>query len=160
MSLDDPRRPYPPRPMLDDDSADVLDQAVAALVALRAPMHFGDAGADLHAIVSLIAEARDRLPRTVADARDQQHTWTEIARQLRRQPAPCARSLRRPHRPKEDAPRAWLIPQFGAGGRRPARAAAPTDYRHIPELLDAITGITEIPERLPIGERRSAMLDR
>jgi len=82
MSLDDPRRPYPPRPMLDDDSADVLDQAVAALVALRAPMHFGDAGADLHAVVSLIAEARDRLPRTVADARDQQHTWTEIARQL------------------------------------------------------------------------------
>lgn len=78
----DPRRIYPPRARADDDSASVLDEAVETLTVLRSPMYSGDAGAELHALVSLIAHAKERLASVVADARDQEHTWAEIARQL------------------------------------------------------------------------------
>jgi hypothetical protein len=82
MTSLDPRPAYPTHAMVGEDSAGLLDEAVHALVILRAPMHHGDAGADLHALASLIAEANSRIPRVVADARDQLHTWTEIANQL------------------------------------------------------------------------------
>jgi hypothetical protein len=75
-------RLYPTRARTDDDSASVLDEAVETLTLLRSPMSSGDAGAELHALVSLIAHAQRRLASVVADARDQEHTWGEIARQL------------------------------------------------------------------------------
>ncbi|HVC71293.1 MAG TPA: hypothetical protein VNC61_13645 [Acidimicrobiales bacterium] len=78
----DPWRPYPTRPRTDGDSASVLDEAVETLTTLRSPLSSGDAGAELHALVSLIAHAKGRLAFVVADARDQEHTWGEIARQL------------------------------------------------------------------------------
>jgi hypothetical protein len=78
----DPRRLYPPQARAGYDSASVLDEAVDTLIALRSPLYSGDAGAELHALVSLIAHAKGRLAYIVADARDQEHTWGEIARQL------------------------------------------------------------------------------
>ena len=39
----------------------------------------GDAGATLHLIASLVAEARSRVPRAVADARDQEYSWAQVA---------------------------------------------------------------------------------
>ena len=82
MTAVDPRRRYPAHPQVGDDSARLIDDAVDALILMRAPTHHGDAAAELHALTSLIADAQARLPRVVADARDQQHTWTDIARQL------------------------------------------------------------------------------
>jgi len=82
MTIDDPRRNYPPGPVAADDTARLLDDLLDRLILLRTPMRHGDAGAELHALTSLIAEARGRLGRVVADARDQQHSWTEIAGQL------------------------------------------------------------------------------
>ena len=78
----DPRRAYPTRPVTDDHSATVLHDAVHTLTMLRAPMHEGDACAALHAVVSLIDQARAALPKLVVDARDQDHTWAEIAGEL------------------------------------------------------------------------------
>jgi hypothetical protein len=80
--LSDPRRPYPNRPIRDDCSAAVLDEAVLSLQLLRAPMLYGDAGNELHALASLRAEIDARIPGVVAAARDQYITWSTIARQL------------------------------------------------------------------------------
>ena len=78
----DPSRPYPRRPVRDEASEIVLDQALHSLQLLRAPMHYGDAGLELHALASLRAEIDARIPAVVADARDQNITWTAIAGQL------------------------------------------------------------------------------
>ena len=78
----DPRRIYQPRARADDDSACVLDEALETLTALRSPLYSGDAGAELLALVSLIAHAKGRRASVVTDTRDQEHTWGEIARQL------------------------------------------------------------------------------
>jgi len=78
----DPRRAHPDRPMTDRASAAVLEEAVVTLTLLRSPMRLGDALAELHATMSLLAEIRQRLPVVVADARDQDHNWSDIAAQL------------------------------------------------------------------------------
>ena len=80
--LDDPRQPYPKRPVRDEASELVLDQAVHSLQLLRAAMYYGDAGLELHALTSLRAEIETRIPHVVADARDQNITWTALADQL------------------------------------------------------------------------------
>jgi hypothetical protein len=80
--LNDPRRSYPNRPVRDDCSAAVLDEAVLSLQLLRAPMLYGDAGNELHALASLRAEIDARIPEVIAEARDQYITWSAIARQL------------------------------------------------------------------------------
>jgi len=82
MTAIDPRRFPPPTAVVDDDSAAVLDDAVSSLVVLRSPMMSGDALAEMHALTSLAAQIRTRIPRIVADARDQGHTWGEITGQL------------------------------------------------------------------------------
>jgi hypothetical protein len=82
MKALDPRRSCPATATIDECSASVFDEAVEKLTVLRAPMHQGDAVTQLHAMMSLVAEAKARLPRVVADARDQEHTWTAIAQQL------------------------------------------------------------------------------
>lgn len=81
--LDDSRRPYPKRPVRDEASELVVDQALQSLQLLRAPMYYGDAGLELHALVSLHAEIDARVPHVVAEARAQNITWTDIAGQLR-----------------------------------------------------------------------------
>lgn len=80
--LDDSRRPYPKRPVRDEASELVIDQALHSLQLLRAPMYYGDAGLELHALTSLRAEIDARIPHLIADARDQNITWTAIAGQL------------------------------------------------------------------------------
>ena len=82
MTATDPRRFPPPIAVVDDDFAAVLDDAVSSLVVLRSPMLLGDALAEMHALTSLAAQIRVRLPSVVADARDQGHTWGEITGQL------------------------------------------------------------------------------
>ena len=78
----EPRHPYPSRPVRDETSEIVLDQALHSLQLLRAAMYYGDAGLELHALASLRAEIDARVPHVVADARDQNITWTAIAGQL------------------------------------------------------------------------------
>ena len=78
----DPRCELPARPVRDDYSAAVVDEAVFSLTMLRSPMRWGDALAELHATTSLLAELQARLAGIVAAARDQDHTWTAIAAQL------------------------------------------------------------------------------
>jgi hypothetical protein len=68
--------------VVDDDSDAVLDDAVSSFVILRSPMLLGDALAEVHALTSLAAQIRVRLPRVVADARNQGQTWGEITGQL------------------------------------------------------------------------------
>ena len=78
----DPRRDGTVIPHTDDDTAALIDQALESLVLLRSPMHLGDAAATVSALVSLIAEAEDRLANAVADARDQDYPWDAIATRL------------------------------------------------------------------------------
>jgi hypothetical protein len=96
---DDPWRPYPKRPVRDEASEIVLDQALHSLQLLRAPMYYGDAGLELHALASLRAEIDARIPPAVSDARDQNITWTDIAAQIE----PTTAQTR--HRYQGDAPR-------------------------------------------------------
>ena len=66
-------------PKTDQDSRVVIDEAVASLGTLRMPLEWlGDGGAEVHLLVSLIAEAERQLPQSVALARDQEYSWAEI----------------------------------------------------------------------------------
>jgi hypothetical protein len=71
-----------PAPLVDDDSAAVLDQAIEALARLRTPYWLGDSGVRLHVLASLVAHAQELLPHAIHDARDQDLTWAEIAQLL------------------------------------------------------------------------------
>jgi hypothetical protein len=75
----EPRRDHYLEPATDDDTRAVLDSAIEALGALRRLEWVGDAGATLHLLASLVAEASARVPRAVADARDQEYSWAEVA---------------------------------------------------------------------------------
>jgi hypothetical protein len=70
MNDHDPFRDPPPKPVTDDETAAILDDAINALTVARAPMLQTDPLAQLHALDSLVAEADSRLPQLVADARD------------------------------------------------------------------------------------------
>jgi hypothetical protein len=73
MRVLDPRRGYPLTALTDECSARVLDAAVDSLIKLRCPMHDGDSLAELHVLVTLVAQAKKRVPQVVGDARDEQH---------------------------------------------------------------------------------------
>jgi hypothetical protein len=75
----EPRRDHFVAPVTDEDSRAVLDSAIAALGTLRGLEWGGDAGATLHLLASLVAEANARVPRAVADARDQEYSWAQVA---------------------------------------------------------------------------------
>ena len=75
----EPRRDHYIEPATGDDSRVVLDAAIESLGTLRGLEWVGDAGATLHLIASLVAEARSRAPRAVADARDQEYSWAQVA---------------------------------------------------------------------------------
>jgi len=85
-----------PAPVLDGLSRAVLDDAVETLARLRTPYWLGDSGVRLHALASLLAQARALLPDAVTDARDQDLTWTEIG-QLLGLTADTAARRYRPH---------------------------------------------------------------
>ena len=67
-----------PAPATDPDSRHVLDEAIDQLARLRTPYWLGDSAIRLHALTSLITQARQLLPQAVHDARDQELTWTQI----------------------------------------------------------------------------------
>jgi hypothetical protein len=75
----EPRRDHYLAPATGDDTEQVLDDAIDTLGTLRRLPSLGDAGATLHLLTSLIAQAEHRLPRAVADARDQDYSWAQIA---------------------------------------------------------------------------------
>ena len=83
-----------PAPRIDADSAAVLTEAVDALAALRTPYWLGDSAVGLHALASLIAQARQMIPAAINEGRDQGHTWAEIGRLLNLSPAAAARRYR------------------------------------------------------------------
>jgi hypothetical protein len=61
------------------DTRAVIDRAVASLGRGRLPGGWlGDGGAEVHLLASLIAEAEQQLPQSVALARDQHYSWAEI----------------------------------------------------------------------------------
>jgi hypothetical protein len=71
-----------PAPRIDSDSAAILTEAIDALASLRTPYWLGDSGVHLHALTSLLEQARRQLPDAVAQARDQGLTWHEIGQLL------------------------------------------------------------------------------
>jgi hypothetical protein len=85
-----------PAPVTDDLSLALLTDAVETLARLRTPYWLGDTGVHLHALASLLAQARALLPDAVADARDQDLTWTDIGQLLGLTAATAARRYR-PH---------------------------------------------------------------
>jgi hypothetical protein len=78
----DPGRDRTMHPYTDADTARIIEQAVIALVTLRAPMWLGDAGPTISVLVSLVGEADSRVSDAVADARDQGYSWDQIASRL------------------------------------------------------------------------------
>ncbi len=75
----EPRRDHYIAPTTGHDSERILDAAIESLGTVRGLEWVGDAGATLHPLISLTAEAERRLPRAVADARDQDYSWAQIA---------------------------------------------------------------------------------
>jgi len=73
------RRDHYLAPATGEDTERVLQDAIDTLGTLRGLPWHSDAGAILHLLTSLTAEAERRLPRAVADARDQDYSWAQIA---------------------------------------------------------------------------------
>jgi hypothetical protein len=80
--MSDPWRIHPSHPVLDDDSAQVLEEAVRLLGVFRSPLNAGHAGLRLHVLASLINQADALIPDAVADARHQDFSWSEIGQEL------------------------------------------------------------------------------
>ena len=80
--IPDPSRPHPDRPIIDDDTADAVENAIHHISTNRSPLNETHAGLRLHALASLIAQAQALLPTAVADARNHDFHWTEIAAEL------------------------------------------------------------------------------
>jgi len=83
-----------PAPRVDDDSLEVLNDAIDTLAALRTTYWLGDSSVRLHALVSLIAQTENLLHDAVHDARDQQFTWHQIGQLLNTSPATAAHRYR------------------------------------------------------------------
>jgi hypothetical protein len=83
-----------PAPRTDNDSLQILSQAIDDLARRRTPYWLGDSAVRLHALASLIAQARQLLPQAVDDARDQELTWTQIGELLDTTAATAARRYR------------------------------------------------------------------
>lgn len=85
---------HPDQPLIDDHTAAVVEEAAVELTLLRSPMALGDCLADLHAMVSLLAQLRAWIPLSVAGARHQGHSWAAIAAQFGVTPATAIRRHR------------------------------------------------------------------
>lgn len=85
---------------IDDDSAVIVKDAIVELTLARTPMALGDALAELHTMVSLLAQLHDWLPIGVASARNQGYAWADIASQL----GVTASTARRRHRQQAKPP--------------------------------------------------------
>jgi hypothetical protein len=87
-----------PAPRVDDDSLEVLNDAIDTLAALRTTYWLSDSSVRLHALVSLIAQTESLLVDAVHDARDQQFTWHQIGQLLNTSAATAARRYRNAHK--------------------------------------------------------------
>jgi hypothetical protein len=83
-----------PAPRTDDDSLDVISEAIDALARRRTAYWLGDSAVRLHALTSLIAQAGQLLPQAIHDARDQELTWTQIGELLGTTATTAARRYR------------------------------------------------------------------
>lgn len=83
-----------PAPVTGPDSLQVPDEATGQLARLRTPYRLGDSAVRLHALASLIAQARQLLPQAVHDARDQELTRAQIGEPLNTTAATAARRYR------------------------------------------------------------------
>jgi hypothetical protein len=83
-----------PAPRVDEDSLEVLNDAIDNLARRRTLYWLGDSSVRLHALASLIAQAEQLLPDAVHHARDQEFTWHEIGQLLNTTPATAARHYR------------------------------------------------------------------
>jgi hypothetical protein len=83
-----------PAPSADDDSLNVLTEAIDDLARRRTPYWLGDSAVRLHALASLIAQAQQLLPQAVHNARDQELTWAQIGELLNTTPTTAARRYR------------------------------------------------------------------
>jgi hypothetical protein len=101
--FEDPQRPHPDHVIVDDDSAEALQEAVHHLELARSPMNLGDGALRVHVLASLVAQADALLPDAVAQARDQDHPWADIAAQLGIT-AQTARRRYPPHHPTRSVP--------------------------------------------------------
>src|SRR5262249_30011575 len=86
-----------PAPRADDDSLNVLTEAIDSLARRRTAYWLGDSTVHLHALASLIAQAEHLLPEAVRDARDQELPWTQIGELLGTTAATAARRHRNSH---------------------------------------------------------------
>jgi hypothetical protein len=83
MTSEDPDAPWefddrrtmshPEHPLIDDQSAGIVEDATVELTLRRSPMHLGDGLADLHAMVSLQAQLQAWIPLAVAAAQPRPH---------------------------------------------------------------------------------------
>ena len=69
-----------PAPLVDDDTYELIDDAIAEL-GDRRDLFFDDAS-NIHLLASLIAQAERCLPLAVAEARGMERPWVEIAELL------------------------------------------------------------------------------
>ena len=105
----EPRRDHYVEPATGEDSRAVLDAAIESLGTLRGLEWVGDAGATLHLLASLVAEASSRAPKPL--------------------PAPGTRST-----PGARWPSCWGSPAPAPGSASPAaqprtgRHSSPTDH--------------------------------
>ena len=74
-----------PGPRTDDDTFDILDDALSALAQRRAAW-LGDEITTIHLLASLIAQAERCLPEAVDTARSNGHSWHDIATLLATSP--------------------------------------------------------------------------
>jgi hypothetical protein len=80
-----------PAPRIDNDSLEILSDAIDALAQRRTLYWLGDSSVRLHALASLIAQAQNLLPEAVHDTRDQAFTWNQIGQLLNTSPTTAAR---------------------------------------------------------------------
>jgi hypothetical protein len=104
----EPRRDHYIAPATGADTEQVIEDAIDTLGTLRRMPSLDDAGATLHLLTSLIAQAEQRLSRAVADARDQNYSWAQIADLLGVTRASAWQRYRRhttspPHTPQPDS---------------------------------------------------------
>ena len=104
----EPRRDYYVAPATDDDSRAVLDSAIEALGTLRGLEWVGDAGATLHLLASLVAEATDPGPPRRGGCQGPGVLLGTGRRPVGRHSGQRLAALRRPHGSGQDAPGARL----------------------------------------------------
>jgi len=117
--MTDPWPRHRDHPVVDEQSAAVLEDALHSLTMLGSPGHEGDAGAGLHVTASLLAQAQAAL----ADAGDHDCSWSEIAERLGLTAAPPGAAS--PPSPQRGWCPSRTEPDTANQLKRPA--AAPTD---------------------------------